>query len=98
MCGIAGIMFKKAAPGRSTGQALIDMLDGCQHRGPDSTGFALYGEAKEGQLKLRFHVGEGDAATQLVTRIREALAKHSATVVDDEVVGNNYRVTIQFDG
>ena len=98
MCGIAGIMFKKADPGRSTGQALIDMLDGCQHRGPDSTGFALYGEAKEGQLKLRFHVGEGDAATQLVTRIREALAKHSATVVDDEVVGNNYRVTIQFDG
>ena len=40
MCGIAGIMFKGAGV-RDTGKALIDMLDGCQHRGPDSTGFAL---------------------------------------------------------
>ncbi len=44
MCGIAGIMFKGAGSNLSTGKALIDMLDGCQHRGPDSTGFALYGE------------------------------------------------------
>ncbi len=40
MCGIAGILFKGEHPGMSAGQALIDMLDGCQHRGPDSTGFA----------------------------------------------------------
>ena len=58
MCGIAGIMFKKADLDLQTGQALIDMLDGCQHRGPDSTGFALYGDAKSGQLRLRFFVGE----------------------------------------
>ena len=37
------------------------MLDGCQHRGPDSTGFALYHEADgDGTLRLRFFVGEGD--------------------------------------
>ena len=38
MCGIAGIMFKGVSDGAATGKALIDMLDGCQHRGPDSTG------------------------------------------------------------
>ena len=54
MCGIAGIMFKNGAGTEPTGRALIDMLDGCQHRGPDSTGFALYGDALEGELLLRF--------------------------------------------
>ena len=38
MCGIAGIMYKTKGTLGGTGQALIDMLDGCQHRGPDSTG------------------------------------------------------------
>ena len=58
MCGIAGIMYKHGGDGFDTGTALIDMLDGCQHRGPDSTGYALYGEAHEGQLKLpvTFHI------------------------------------------
>ncbi len=40
MCGIAGIMYKTRGTLGDTGKALIDMLDGCQHRGPDSTGFA----------------------------------------------------------
>jgi len=57
MCGIAGIMFKNGRTDHETGVALIDMLDGCQHRGPDSTGFALYGEELESELKLRFLVG-----------------------------------------
>ena len=58
MCGIAGILYKNTA-GRDTGKALIEMLDGCQHRGPDSTGFALYEKAHEDQLRLRFFIGEG---------------------------------------
>ena len=33
MCGIAGILYKHARDERDTGKALIDMLDGCQHRG-----------------------------------------------------------------
>ncbi len=40
MCGIAGIMFKNGRNDHETGVALIDMLDGGQHRGRDSTGFA----------------------------------------------------------
>jgi len=97
MCGIAGILYKNAKHNFAAGRALIDMLDGCQHRGPDSTGFALYGDAEPGELRLRFYIG-GDDAGQALARIREALAKHSAQVVDDECIGDNYRVTVRFEG
>lgn len=87
MCGIAGIMFKNGAGTEPTGRALIDMLDGCQHRGPDSTGFALYGDALDGELLLRFFVGEGEEADRSIARIKGALHKHSARIVEDERVG-----------
>jgi len=97
MCGIAGILYKNAKHDFATGRALIDMLDGCQHRGPDSTGFALYGDAEPGELRLRFYVG-GDDVDKAVARIKAALGKHSAEVLDDERIGDNYRVTVRFDG
>ena len=92
MCGIAGIMFKNGGGAEPAGRALIDMLDGCQHRGPDSTGFALYGDAVDGELLLRFFVGEGEEADRSIARIRGALHKHTARIVEDERVGSNYRV------
>ncbi len=98
MCGIAGILFKHDAPHLSTGQALIDMLDGCQHRGPDSTGFALYEKAQTGRLRLRFFIGEGDEAREAVARIKRALGDHHASIVEEEIIGNNYRVIVDFTG
>ncbi len=98
MCGIAGIMLKGRQSAFETGKSLIDMLDGCQHRGPDSTGFALYSEARERQLRLRFFVGEGDGVAQIIDHIRETLDKHGAKILEDQTVGNNYRVTVEFDG
>ena len=99
MCGIAGVMFKHGQSGLSTGQALIDMLDGCQHRGPDSTGFALYEEPSEGELKLRFLVEEDEgAAKESIAGIRTTLEDHGATIVDDEHVANSYRVVVRFTG
>ena len=98
MCGIAGIMFKNGGGAHPAGRALIDMLDGCQHRGPDSTGFALYGDARDDGLRLRFLVGEGGEADQSVARIKGALARHRARVVDEERVGGSYRVEVDFDG
>ncbi len=98
MCGIAGIMFKRADLDLQTGQALIDMLDGCQHRGPDSTGFALYGDSHPGQLRLRFFVGDDDEAAEAILRIQTTLADQGAQVIEDERIGNNYRATVNFDG
>ena len=100
MCGIAGILYKDTGSGRntSTGRALIDMLDGCQHRGPDSTGFALYGDAAADQLRMRFFVGTGEKASAAIARIKEVLANRSAEILEDEVIGNNYRVLVAFSG
>ena len=84
MCGIAGIMYKTRGALGGTGQALIDMLDGCQHRGPDSTGFALYGPAADDRLRLRFFVGEGEEAKAAVERIKASFDEHGASIVDDQ--------------
>ena len=76
MCGIAGILYKHAQDGLETGKALIDMLDGCQHRGPDSTGFALYG-AEHGIDRineiLTMHMGPRDVLLNLSLDFRSAL-------------------------
>ncbi len=40
MCGIAGIMYKKGSD--DIGSTMTAMLDSLKHRGPDSTGYALY--------------------------------------------------------
>src|ERR1700675_3506477 len=97
MCGIAGIMFKKQGNKAAVGKALIDMLDGCQHRGPDSTGFALYHDATPGQLRLRFIIGEGSVADKAVGRVKDKLTEYQARIVDEQRVGVGYRVDVAFD-
>ena len=56
MCGIAGIIHR----GKSTnvGGEMQKMLQSLKHRGPDSTGYALYGSRKSQDYILRFKVGE----------------------------------------
>ena len=98
MCGIAGIMFKKNGSDAQVGKALIDMLDGCQHRGPDSTGFALYYEPQEGHFRLRFFIGEGDEAARTVARIKDKLRDHQARIVEETTIGVTYACVVQFRG
>ena len=98
MCGIAGILLKRDGVTVDTGRALIDMLDGCQHRGPDSTGFALYGDQHNGQLKLRFYIGTDNEAGNAIERLKAVFAEHGAEVVEDERIGCAYRVVVRFDG
>ena len=97
MCGIAGIFYKERKE-CDIGQALIQMLYGCQHRGRDSTGFALYEESAPDQLVLRFLVGEGDETQAAITHIKDILGEYHATIVEDETIGNNYRVKVIFTG
>lgn len=99
MCGIAGIMYKNSAPEVApAGQALIDMLYGCQHRGPDSTGFALYGDAKPDQYHLRFFLDEGQGRQPAIDKIHQVCAEHGAEIVAKESVWNNYHLTVTFRG
>lgn len=98
MCGIAGILFKGDHRNLTTGQALINMLDGCQHRGPDSTGFALYREANENELRLRFLVGFGDEAKQSVESIKGKLSEYGADIISEEAIGATYCFVVHYDG
>ena len=96
MCGIAGIFFKTQSSNQVLGKALVDMLDGCQHRGPDSTGFALYEDDVEG-LRLRFIV-DGDDPEAAIARIRAALADHGATIAKEKHEGATWVVDVHYAG
>lgn len=99
MCGIAGVLYKENGHDRDLGRALITMLDGCQHRGPDSTGFALYHEPTgSDELRLRFLVGEGEEAENTIASIKAKLAEFEAEVVEEERIGRTVRFTVRFDG
>ncbi len=98
MCGIAGILLKRDGTGIHAAPALVDMLDGCQHRGPDSTGFALYGPARPGRLKLRFHVGTGHRAAAAVARLGEVFESFGAAILEEAMDGATWRVLCSFSG
>jgi methylamine---glutamate N-methyltransferase subunit A len=95
MCGIAGVFFKKPDSNYVLGRTLVDMLDGCQHRGPDSTGFALYKEGIPG-LRLRFLVDACDEAA--VPRIREALTDQGAAIEREAREGATFAVDVSYSG
>ena len=59
MCGIAGLIHK----GKSVniGSELESMLQALKHRGPDSTGYALYADNDGQNFIMRFKVGENVA-------------------------------------
>ncbi|MFZ2508707.1 MAG: hypothetical protein WAW79_09590 [Steroidobacteraceae bacterium] len=56
MCGIAGLIHR--GKGGDIGRELTAMLQSLKHRGPDSTGFALYGKPQGEALVMRFKVAE----------------------------------------
>jgi len=98
MCGIAGSMYKRNGAQAQVGKALISMLDGCQHRGPDSTGFALYHETHPGEMRLRFFVGTREEADAAIEKIHAKLAEHRAHILKEERAGTSYSVNVHFDG
>jgi len=61
MCGIVGLFFKRGAATPKLGPLLADMLEQMSERGPDSTGFAVYGDAApQGAFKATLHAPSGE--------------------------------------
>lgn len=56
MCGIAGLIHRGTSG--DIGSEITAMLQSLRHRGPDSTGFALYGSPRSDQHVMRFKVAE----------------------------------------
>ena len=48
MCGIAGIIYRDG-DGHDIGRDMTAMLQAMKHRGPDSTGYALYRRPSDGR-------------------------------------------------
>ena len=72
MCGIAGLIHRGKTA--DIGGEMTSMLQSLKHRGPDSTGFALYGEPRPGRLVMRFKVAEAadmSGGFQIQEEIRE---------------------------
>src|SRR4051794_324161 len=52
MCGIVGLFLKDPSLEPRLGGLVADMLAVMTDRGPDSAGFAIYGDGRPDQLKL----------------------------------------------
>jgi glutamate synthase domain-containing protein 1 len=104
MCSIAGLLYKRGKRPDSikftTGKCITEILDGTVHRGPDSCGWGLYRPAHEGELRIRFFIDEKDAAKarEDVARIKEALSKQGADILEDKTVGCMYAARVRFTG
>jgi glutamate synthase domain-containing protein 1 len=94
MCGIAGIIHygTKQAP---VGQELTAMLQALRHRGPDSTGFALYGQPVLGRLVMRFKVAERGELGSGVSRQNEL--KQRRAEVDQRIRQMDAKITSEDD-
>lgn len=107
MCGIAGIIHRKGSS--NVGQEMTAMLQSLKHRGPDSTGFAIYGEPEAGEYILRFKVAEQedlDKGSRIMTEIAERKAKVDEILKEmgveidelEEATEYAFRYEIKFEG
>jgi glutamate synthase domain-containing protein 1 len=72
MCGIAGVIHRGAAA--PIGAELTKMLQSLKHRGPDSTGYAVYGSPpQETSYVIRFNTIEPEMIGKGSSRTRELM-------------------------
>src|ERR671931_863247 len=62
MCGIAGIIYRADGSEHDVGLDMTRMLQSMKHRGPDSTGYALYraNGNGDGELILRYKLADAN--------------------------------------
>jgi glutamate synthase domain-containing protein 1 len=77
VCGIAGIIYRDGA--HEIGRDMTRMLQSMKHRGPDSTGYALYGPPHDGLVVMRYTLA--DANTPRDFEFDDRLARHQQQVV-----------------
>jgi glutamate synthase domain-containing protein 1 len=77
VCGIAGIIHRDSAG--DVGQEMTAMLQSLKHRGPDSTGYAVYGAPERDEYVMRFKVAELEDMSKGLG-IHEEVKKRRASV------------------
>ena len=108
MCGIAGLIHKGKSS--NVGAEMTSMLQALKHRGPDSTGYAVYGEPMaNGEFVMRLKVAEaedmdrGRGIHAVIAERKEAvdavLAEHGVKVKSkDDATPYAMRLVIAHDG
>ena len=107
MCGIAGVIYRNGDGAHAVGADMTRMLQSMKHRGPDSTGYALYGRAQE-LLIMRYKLADANDARDFdfeqrlehhKGEVEARLRVLGATIHNVErETGYAYRVTFDFDG
>lgn len=107
MCGIAGLIHRHSTG--NVGEEMTNMLAALKHRGPDSTGFALYGTPKGEELVLRLKVAEHedmaksldmhqkvkDRRREIEKRFKELGAK---VLKEEDATEYAFRYRVNYDG
>ena len=106
MCGIAGIIYRNGT--HEIGRDMTRMLQSMKHRGPDSTGYALYGPPHDGVVVMRYTLADANDPRdfefqerverhrrQVDARLRNMGARIQAVERETEYAD---RVTFEFDG
>jgi glutamate synthase domain-containing protein 1 len=107
MCGIAGLIHRDGVG--NIGAEMTSMLLSLKHRGPDSTGYAIYGSPGRSEFVMRFKVAEQedtkkgfDIHEEIKRRrakVDERLKQLGVTIIEgEEVTEYAFRYRIQFDG
>ena len=111
MCGIAGLIHRGKTS--DIGDELLSMLQALKHRGPDSTGFAVYGatsgDDSDDEYVMRFKVAEGedlasgfkihDEIKQRRATVDARLKEYGADVtLEEDATEYAFRYRFQYDG
>ena len=76
MCGIAGIIYRDGGGERKVGHDMTAMLQAMKHRGPDSTGYALYRPESEGYvMHVKLAESNGHQEFDLADRLNRQRAE-----------------------
>jgi methylamine---glutamate N-methyltransferase subunit A len=105
MCGIAGIIYRDGS--RDIGREMTAMLQSMKHRGPDSTGYALFGPPSK-TVVMRYKLADAnderdyEFAERLDrnrSEVESRLSQLGARVIEvEEETDYALRATIEYDG
>ena len=107
MCGIAGIIHRGKSS--NVGSEMTAMLTALKHRGPDSSGFAVYGIPKDDDYLMRIKIaeqedmGKGHGIMELIEqriiKVENILSDHGATIKErDNATPYALRLVISQEG
>ena len=105
MCGIAGIIYRDGS--RDIGREMTAMLQSMKHRGPDSTGYALFGPASN-TVVMRYKLADANDARDYEfaerlernrAEVESRLTQLGARVTEvEEETDYALRATLEYDG